>query len=98
MMRRLSGILGVAAALMIFAAPVPASAEGYVSPWIGVNFGSNPFESLANGSNLDEGSRTSYGVTAGYMGGGIIGGEFDFGYSPSFFGDTSDFGSNNVLT
>jgi len=96
--RRASGILGVAAALMILAAPAPARAEGFVSPWIGVNFGSNPFESLADGRDVDEGSRTSYGVTAGYMGAGIIGGEFDFGYSPSFFGDESDFGSNNVLT
>jgi len=97
-MRRVSGILGVAAALMIFAAPSTASAEGYVSPWIGVNFGTNPFVSLADGRDLDDGARTSYGVTAGYMGAGIIGGEFDFGYSPSFFGDKSDFGSNNVLT
>lgn len=81
----------------MLAAPAPASAEGFVSPWIGVSFGSNPFESLADGNEIS-GERTSYGVTAGYMGGGIIGGEFDFGYSPSFFGDTSDFGSNNVLT
>lgn len=96
-MRRASGIFGVTAALMIFAAPSPARAEGYVSPWIGVNFGSNPFDSLANGREVD-GGRTSYGVTVGYMGAGVIGGEFDFGYSPSFFGDDSDFGSNNVLT
>jgi opacity protein-like surface antigen len=32
------------------------------------------------------------------MGAGIIGGEFDFGYSPSFFGTENDFGNNNVLT
>jgi len=83
---------------MIFATPAPAKAEGFVSPWIGVNFGTNPFVSLKDGRDLDEGARTSYGVTAGYMGAGIIGGEFDFGYSPSFFGDESDFGSNNVLT
>jgi PPE-repeat protein len=97
MMRRVSGILGVAAALMIFAAPAPASAEGYISPWIGVNFGQNPFDSLNNGQSSD-GGRKSFGVTGGYMGGGIIGGEVDFGYSPSAFGDKSDFGSNNVLT
>ncbi len=96
MRRRAGGILGVAAALMIFAAPSPARAEGFVSPWIGVNFGNNPFENLDE--DVADGGRTSYGVTAGYMGAGIIGGEFDFGYSPSFFGDDSDFGSNNVLT
>jgi len=96
-MRRVSGILGVAAALMIFAAPAPASAEGYISPWIGVNFGQNPFDSFRNGDSI-EGGRKSFGVTGGYMGAGIIGGEVDFGYSPSYFGDKSDFGSNNVLT
>jgi hypothetical protein len=82
---------------MIFAAPAPASAEGYISPWIGVNFGQNPFDSLRNGDEI-KGGRTSFGVTGGYMGAGIIGGEVDFGYSPSAFGDKSDFGSNNVLT
>jgi hypothetical protein len=96
-MRRVSGVLGVVAALMIFVAPSTARAEGFVSPWIGVSFGSNPFDSFANGNEI-KGERTTYGVTAGYMGAGIIGGEFDFGYSPSFFGDKSDFGSNNVLT
>jgi hypothetical protein len=96
-MRRVSGILGVAAALMIFAMPSTARAEGFISPWIGVNFGANPFESLPNTSFAD-GGRKSFGVTGGYMGGGIIGGEVDFGYSPSYFGDKSDFGSNNVLT
>jgi len=97
-MRRVSGILGVAAALMIFAAPSTARAEGFVSPWIGVNFGGNPFDSLQNGTEIANGGRKSFGVTGGYMGGGIIGGEVDFGYSPSYFGDKSDFGSNNVLT
>jgi len=97
MRRRVSGVLGVAAALMIFAAPAPARAEAFVSPWIGVSFGSNPFDSFANGNEI-KGERKTYGVTVGSMGAGIIGGEFDFGYSPSFFGDTSDFGSNNVLT
>ena len=41
--------------------------------------------------------QTSFGVTAGAMGAGIIGGELDFGYSPSFFGTTSDFGHNTVI-
>lgn len=73
--------------LTILAAPSTARAEGFVSPWLGVNFGSDPAE-----------GRASFGVTGGYMGAGIIGGEFDFGYSPSFFGNENDFGNNNVLT
>jgi opacity protein-like surface antigen len=32
------------------------------------------------------------------MGAGIIGGEVDFGYSPSFFGTETDFGNNTLLT
>ena len=31
------------------------------------------------------------------MGAGIIGGEVDFGWSPSFFGTTRDFGNNSVI-
>jgi opacity protein-like surface antigen len=31
------------------------------------------------------------------MGAGIIGGEVDFGYSPSFFGTQNDFGHNTVI-
>lgn len=86
-MRRTTGLVLLTAALMFLVAPTPARADGFFSPWAGVNFGSDP----ANG-------RGSFGVSAGYMGAGIIGGEFDFGYSPSFFGTENDFGNNNVLT
>jgi opacity protein-like surface antigen len=75
----------IGAAALVFA-PLPASAEGFVIPWAGGDWGSN----TANG-------QAAYGVSAGGMGAGIIGGEVDFGYSPHFFGDTSDFGSNSVL-
>jgi hypothetical protein len=68
------------------AVPRPARAEGYVSPWAGVQFG----------SSADNG-RGAFGVTAGAMSGGIFGGELDFGYSPSFFGTKSDFGSNTLV-
>lgn len=68
------------------AMPTPARAEGYVSPWAGIAFGSS-----ANNS------RGTFGVDAGGMGAGIIGGEVDFGYSPSFFGTQNDFGHNTVI-
>ncbi|MCC7416606.1 MAG: outer membrane beta-barrel protein [Acidobacteria bacterium] len=73
-------------AVVAIAAPSPAHAEGYVSPWAGVNFG----------SQIDNG-RGSFGVDAGGMGAGIIGGEIAFGYSPSFFGSQNDFGDNTVI-
>jgi hypothetical protein len=78
----------VVATMAFVYAPIDARAEGYVSPWAGVNF--------ASGNNIDSG-RGSFGVQAGGMGAGIIGGEVDFGYSPSFFGTKTDFGNNSVI-
>lgn len=77
-------VLTGAAALVL--APVQARADGWVVPWIGSAFG----------SSIDNG-RGTFGVSAGGMGAGIVGGEFDFGYNPSFFGDQNVFGNNSVL-
>ena len=85
-MRRGLKALILTAVVACVAAPSQARAEGYVSPWAGVAFG----------SNVDN-SQGIFGVDAGGMGAGIIGGEVDFGYSPSFFGTTSDFGHNTVI-
>jgi hypothetical protein len=74
------------AAVGLIVAPAQARAEGYVTPWVGANWGSD----LTNG-------RAAFGVTAGGMGGGIFGGEVNFGYSPSFFGTQNDFGHNTVI-
>jgi opacity protein-like surface antigen len=76
----------VAAAVAAISAPSVARADGFVSPWVSAN----------GGSNFDNG-RAGFGVNAGAMGAGIIGGEVDFGWSPSFFGTKSDFGSNSVI-
>ncbi len=85
-MRRVLKVLLVSAAVALIWAPLDARADGYVSPWIGTQFGSN----WNNG-------RAGFGADVGYMGAGIIGGELDFGYSPSFFGTTNDFGHNTVI-
>jgi hypothetical protein len=85
-MRRLSKALILTGVIACIAAPMPAHAEGYVSPWAGISFGSSA-----------DNSQGTFGVDAGGMGAGIIGGEVDFGYSPSFFGTKSDFGNNTVL-
>jgi hypothetical protein len=85
-MRRALKALILIAAVACVAAPVSARAEGYVSPWAGIAFGSS-----------SDNSQGTFGVDAGGMGAGIIGGEVDFGYSPSFFGTKSDFGNNTVL-
>lgn len=76
------------ALILGFLGPSPrVHAEGFVNPWIGANFATEPGD-----------GRRSFGVTAGGMGAGVIGGEIDFGYSPSFFGTNNAFGDNNVLT
>ncbi|OLB62049.1 MAG: hypothetical protein AUI11_07160 [Acidobacteria bacterium 13_2_20CM_2_66_4] len=76
----------VAGALALVLAPAAAHAEGYFSPWASAQAGS----SFNNG-------RAGLGFDAGGMGAGIIGGEVDFGWSPSFFGTQNDFGNNSVI-
>ena len=76
----------IASAAAVVLAPMQARADGFVTPWVGSAFGS----SIKNG-------QASIGVSAGGMGAGIIGGEADFGWSPSFFGTKSDFGNNTVI-
>jgi len=88
-MRRVLKFLILTAALAVTLAPALAHAEGYVSPWVAANAGTR-FGDFDNG-------RAGFGVDAGGMGKGIIGGELDFGFSPSFFGTKSVFGNNSVI-
>ena len=81
----LKGLMLAGAAALVLV-PTEARADGFVIPWVGPAFGS----SIQN-------AQTTVGVSAGGIGAGIIGGEADFGWSPSFFGTTSDFGHNTVL-
>src|SRR4030095_13128853 len=76
----------VATAIAAISAPSVARADGFVSPWVSANAG----------SNFDNG-RAGFGLNGGWMGAGIIGGELDFGWSPSFFGNKNDFGDNSVI-
>ena len=85
-MKRVIKSLVLTGAMAIVLAPIQARADGWVAPWIGSAFG----------SSIDNG-RGTFGVSAGGMGDGIIGGEVDFGYNPSFFGTQTDFGNNSVL-
>jgi hypothetical protein len=59
-------------------------ADGYFTPWAGTHFGN----SAGDGHG-------AFGFTAGGMGAGVFGGEFDLGYSPEFFGNAFGTGSNN---
>ena len=91
-MRRVMKAIIFTAAMAAVAAPIQARAEGFVNPWAGVNFGS----AQNFGSSVQNG-RGSFGVNAGGMGAGVIGGEVAFGYSPSFFGTQNDFGNNTLV-
>lgn len=92
-MRRAFKFIVAAAAVGAICAPAPARADGFVSPWAAVQFGGR-IDNVRE--DVDRG-RGAFGVTAGGMGAGVIGGEIDFGYSPSFFGTESDFGNNTVI-
>jgi opacity protein-like surface antigen len=85
MRRALKALIVTGAAALVFA-PMQARADGYISPWLGTAFG----------SDIDNG-RTTFGISAGAMGAGVVGGEVDFGYNPSFFGSKNDFGNNTVI-
>ncbi len=84
-MKRVMKSIVLAGAMAIVLAPMQARADGWVVPWVGSAFG----------SSIDNG-RGTFGVSAGGMGGGVVGGEVDFGYNPSFFGNKTDFGNNSV--
>jgi hypothetical protein len=86
-MRRVMKAVLVLSTAALVSAPLNARAEGYVSPWAGVNFA---------GGGIEQG-RGAFGVQAGGMGAGVFGGEIDFGYSPSAFGTENDFGHNSVI-
>jgi outer membrane protein with beta-barrel domain len=85
-MKQVIKSLVLSAAIAVVLAPIQARADGFVTPWIGSAFGSN----IENG-------RGTFGVSAGGMGSGIVGGEVDFGWNPSFFGTQNEFGNNSVL-
>jgi hypothetical protein len=93
--RRTLALLTAAAALVMIGIPATARADGFVSPWAGVQFGGT----LQNVGDIDRG-KGAFGVTAGAMGGGIIGGEFDFGYGPNALGSNTsmlDFMGNLII-
>ena len=96
-MKRGMKTLIVTGAMALVFAPMQARADGFVSPWVGSAFGSG--DGVKNGVSTNElkNGQTTFGINVGGMGAGIIGGEVDFGYSPSFFGDKTLFGNNTVV-
>ena len=85
MRRGLTHLLTLTVVVLLLA-PATARADGYFSPWVAAN----------TNSTFDSG-RAGFGFNAGAMGAGIIGGEVDLGYAPSFFGTTAKFGNNSFV-
>ena len=75
-------------------APNDARADGLIVPHVGINFGGDSGSEL---SNAFDAKRLNWGVSFLWMGGGVVGVEGDFGYSPDFFGKT-DIGGSSVLS
>ncbi|HEY2432699.1 MAG TPA: outer membrane beta-barrel protein [Vicinamibacterales bacterium] len=88
------------------AMPGIASADWFITPFVGWNAGGSADVNGSDGSTRasEFEHKADYGVSIAGMGKGIIGAEFDFGYSPNFFSTTTDangfaFSSgNNVAT
>jgi hypothetical protein len=74
----LSAVIGLSSAST-------ARADGFISPFAGVNFANNSGD-----------GRTNLGADIGFMGAGVIGAELDLGYYPSFWGGQGLFGANSV--
>jgi opacity protein-like surface antigen len=62
-----------AAALILLSSAAPARADIVLTPFVGSLFG----------ADLPD-AKATYGVSAAFMGAGIIGGEIDFGFTPEF--------------
>ena len=83
----------ILAAALLAAGATPARADGFLTPFIGFNFGGDS-TNCASLTSCDE-KRVNWGVGLGTTN-GIFGFEEEFAYAPNFFGTTT--GDNAVLT
>jgi hypothetical protein len=85
-MRKLFAITAVFAAVSV-AVPQTASADWVFTPFLGWNFGSSADVTGAGGPGFKDKfeKKIDYGASLMGMGGGPVGFELDFGYSPNFF-------------
>ena len=71
--------------------------DGFIEPWIGFHFSGGFIDAF---TDRDTTTTKSYGVSLGFLQRGLVGGEFELGYSPDYFSDanSSIVGGNNLLT
>ena len=84
----------VLAFTLLAAGATPARADGFITPFIGFNFGGDS-TNCASLTSCDD-KRVNWGVGLGTTN-GIFGFEEEFAYAPNFFGTASG-GDNAVLT
>src|SRR4029453_19090406 len=88
------------------AAPPKSSADWLFTPFLGSTFVGNADIADVSGSTFSNEfeQKINYGASLAWMGGGVVGFEFDFGYSPNFFAVSSSdpgfdlVGDGNVTT
>jgi hypothetical protein len=86
------------ALLAVVGSAVPARAEWFITPFLGVKFaGSTNFPDLEQGAGN---TKLTLGAAAGVVGEGLFGVETELGYSPRFFerSNGSLIARSNVLT
>ena len=93
-MKRLG--LAVLCSSVLLIAPAAASGQGYLTAFVGGNFGGSSGVSLDE--SINDTSKLDFGARVGILGGGIFGGEFEVGYTPNFYGKGTVFDSSSVLT
>jgi opacity protein-like surface antigen len=87
-------VLG-AACVVLFAAP--ARAQGFITPFLGYNFGGDSAAGCTSLTNCED-KRLNWGVAIGKAS-GVVGLEEEFAYAKNFFGQRDDSaGDNSVLT
>jgi hypothetical protein len=96
-------IVAALVGLAVGAAPRRASADWYVTPFVGGNFGGNANFGGNNSFDDEVERRVDLGASLGWMGNGIAGVELDWGWSPNFFQNTTGtgdfaFGDSNVTS
>ena len=79
--------------LISIASAVPASAQGFVSPFLGYNFGGD--SGCVQITNCED-KNLNWGVGVGALG-PIFGGELEFAFIPDFFGESTT-QSSSVFT
>jgi len=88
-------LLSLAFAVLLFTASA-ASAQGFISGFVGTAFSKPVLEACSFPAGCVDGQRT-YGFAVGGLG-SIFGAELDLGYTKAFFGETGEDASSGLTT